>query len=165
MILSNFESAFVQELDHCSVFNGYSVAIRTMNVPPVQATPVQLQQGEFFEVCNKVNALLATGHLGYSNSPWSANPFVFTNQSTGLQELGVNYCSLNNITLDEDYATPTCEDVLHSIGYSECFSLIVLKDGFKQLALDEQSTKKTAFTVPGKAIGGHCLKAADGSVA
>lgn len=152
--MSNYESAFIQELDRCSVFNGYNVVIRTLNVPPVQATPVQLSQGDFFAVCNKVNQLLASGHLSYSSSTWSANPFLFINQTTGAQELGINYCSLNNITVDEEgYRVPTCEEVLNSIGYSECFSLIVLKDGFKQLALDEHSKQKTAFMIPGKTTG------------
>ena len=86
----------------------------------------------------------------------------------------MNYCSLNNITLDEDYRMATYVDVLNSITYSEvgtfdlnnvfgftitifpsvqCFSLIVLKDPFKQLALDEQSKSKTAFIIPGRRIG------------
>lgn len=150
MILCNFENAFVEELENCCPFNGFTVVIRTLDLPPVHAPPVHLSPDEHQAICNEVQQLLATGHLTRSQSTWSANPFIVNNLATDRPDLGVNYSSLNNITLTDAYRLPTCEEVLNSITYSECFSLLVLKDAFKQLALDEQSKSKTAFIIPGK---------------
>ena len=151
-ILAEFEDAFVYELNQYSVLNGFVVHIETSNQGAISNELVHQRPDELNAIQNHVRQLLASGHLSHSNSFWSANPFLINNPAAGIQELGVNYHDLNNVTHTEPYRLPTCEEVLNSIGYSECFSLIVLKDAFKQLALDDLSKKKTAFTVPGKRL-------------
>lgn len=91
----------------------------------------------------KVSELLRSGHLVRSNSQWSSP--AFPKYINNKLELCVDYSELNGITYGANYQVPTCRDLLNSICYSKFFSVIVIKDGFHQLHISEDSRHKTAF--------------------
>ena len=60
----------------------------------------------------------------------------------------IDYCKLNEQTIDDRYILPRIEEILDNLGKCSYFSTLDLAQGFHQIELDPQSIEKTAFTVP-----------------
>ena len=62
---------------------------------------------------------------------------------------------LNKALKRPKYQMPTLEELLPKLGKAKVLSTLDAKDGFYQIALDKQSSMKTAFRTP---YGRYCYK-------
>jgi len=141
------ENTFVGDPLYYSVANlgHYSLhEINTGNYSPISLRS-DLSDHEDNLLREKVEQLLSTGHLVRCYSQWSAA--AYTRYIDGELELSIDYNPLNNVTKKiTDIIIPNVSSVIGSIyGPSRWFSKIVIKDGFHQIALDQDSQEKTAF--------------------
>jgi len=59
---------------------------------------------------------------------------------------------VNSHTKTDAYHLPQVSLILSRLPKSQYITSLVLKDAFCQLTLDDQSSDKTAFTVPGRPL-------------
>lgn len=112
---------------------------------PFEAPPIEAS-GEFDTLCKQTYDLLVAKKLRFCESVWAANAFL--DWSTNRLPLKVYYAKLKQI-VEPEGRVPDRDAVLNSIGHFKCYSLIMLKDAFNQVELDEESKEKTAFQIPG----------------
>ncbi|GFS55063.1 retrovirus-related Pol polyprotein from transposon 17.6 [Trichonephila clavipes] len=62
--------------------------------------------------------------------------------------LVLDFRKLNEITLTQDFAIPTLDDILHEISGSNYFSALDMKSAFNQIPLHSRDRHKTAFSTP-----------------
>ncbi|GKD98291.1 hypothetical protein Tco_1382188 [Tanacetum coccineum] len=67
----------------------------------------------------------------------------------GKERMMFNYKSLNDNTYKDQYSLPCINMIIKRIGGAKIFLKFVLKSGFYQVAMDEESIPWTAFLVPG----------------
>ncbi|GFU11530.1 retrovirus-related Pol polyprotein from transposon 17.6 [Trichonephila clavipes] len=77
-------------------------------------------------------------------------PALFVKQKEKWR-LVLDFRKLNEITLTQDFAIPTLDDILHEISGSNYFSALDMKSAFNQIPLHFRDRHKTAFSTP---VGG-----------
>ena len=87
--------------------------------------------------------LLDSRIIRRSRSQWSSQAKV--KPIAGKLDLAVNYSNLNRITRPIGYEMPNIGHLIQGIEGSSLFSKIVIKDGFHQIELAEESKHLTAF--------------------
>ena len=98
---------------------------------------------EYDQLQSVINRLLDSRIIRRSYSEWSSQARV--KPIAGKLDLVVNYSDLNRITRPINYEMPNIGHLIRGIGESSVFSKIVIKDGFHQIALEEESKYLTAF--------------------
>lgn len=141
-MIVNYDSLFTRDLNVLNLTNRFIVPIQTTTQVPIFKKS-SLQPNESNQLNQLVNNLLQTNVIRRSYSEWSSP--ARTKEINGKLEIIVDYSYLNSITIEHNYTVPSIQNIMNSIEYSNLFSKIVIKDGFHQIGLVEDSKHKTAF--------------------
>ncbi|XP_075443550.1 uncharacterized protein LOC142487700 [Ascaphus truei] len=87
------------------------------------------------------------GILTESRSPY-ASPIVVVRKKNGSVRLCVDYRTLNNRTVPDQYNLPRIEEILNALNGSQWFSVLDLRSGYYQVPMSEEDQEKTAFVCP-----------------
>jgi transposase InsO family protein len=96
------------------------------------------------ELEKQVNAMLASGVIQPSKSPWVSAP-VFVQKKGGDWRLCLDYRRVNAQTVPDRYPLPLLWDQVQRAAHHRYFTCIDLNSGFWNLPLEEESRKYTAF--------------------
>ncbi len=101
----------------------------------------------------EIEKLLKLCVVQESNSLW-ASSIVAVRKKMGELRLCVDFRKLNEITEKDAFPMPRCDDILDAAGQGNpCFiTKLDMAQGFHQVPLSEDASKKTAFVTP----EGHC---------
>ena len=110
-----------------------------------RARPIHPQDIE--AVRNHLNDLLEAGVIRESESPFSS-PIVVVRKRNNDVRLCIDYRKLNLQTVKDAYALPNLEETFSALTGSKWFSVLDLKSGYYQIAMDEADKAKTAFVTP-----------------
>ena len=98
------------------------------------------------EVHEHINEMLAAEAIHPSQSPFSSN-VVIVRKKDGTIRFCIDFCKLNQRTINDAYAIPRIKDSLHLLAGSKFFTKLDLKAGYWQVELKEEDKAKTAFQV------------------
>ncbi|XP_025018103.1 uncharacterized protein LOC112539609 [Tetranychus urticae] len=118
--------------------------INTEDNPPIHQPPYRLSPVKRDLAQAMINELVEEGFVVPSNSPW-ASPIVIVDKKTGDKRFCVDYRKLNAITKKDVYPLPDIQLALDCLQGAQYFSLLDLKSGYYQIAMDPKDQEKTAF--------------------
>ena len=119
--------------------------IDTGDHPPIKQNPYRLPFSQRQLVQEHIDKMLEAGVISPSQSPW-ASPIVIVDKKDGSKRFCVDLRALNRITKKNSHPLPRIDDILASLDGSKYFSCLDLRSGYWQIAMDEESKDKTAFT-------------------
>ena len=139
-ILSNYKDVF-DGLGHI----GNSSLVTVDNIKPIQHTPRRVPVVLRDEVKDKLSDLEKRGIIQKVTQPteWISSMVVVA--KPGKIRICLDPRDLNKALKRPKYQMPTLEDFLPKLGKAKVFSTLDAKDGFYQIALDKESSMKTAF--------------------
>ena len=116
--------------------------------PPTFRQMYRLSPLEYRELEKQVAALLKSGILEPSQSPYGA-PVLFVPKPNGRGlRLCVDYRALNLITIKNRCTIPRIDDLLDAVSGSQYFTSLDLTSGYHQILISEEDRPKTAFRTP-----------------
>ena len=142
-ILSNYKDVF-DGLGHI----GNSSLVTVDNIKPIQHTPRRVPVALRDEVKDKLSDLEKRGIIQKVTQPteWISSMVVVA--KPGKIRICLDPRDLNKALKRSKYQMPTLEELLPKLGKAKVFSTLDAKDGFYQIALDKESSMKTAFWTP-----------------
>ena len=110
---------------------------------PVRRTPFALRE----KVDTLVREMLEQKVIKPSDleSPW-ASPIVLVQKKNGGVRFCVDYRKLNRLTKLDEVPLPRIDDTLDLLSGARYFTTLDLASGYWQVAIEESSKEKTAFT-------------------
>jgi hypothetical protein len=99
---------------------------------------------ELVELKKQIVEIQAKGFIRPSSSPWGA-PMLFVEKKDGTQRMCVDYRSLNEVAIKNEYPLPRIEDLFDQMKGAGVFSKIDLRSGYHQLRIRESDIPKTVF--------------------
>ena len=112
---------------------------------PTYRTPYRLCPAEQDELEEQVRDLLAQGFIRPGQSPYGA-PVLFVPKKDGRWRMCMDYRALNRQTVKDRYPLPRIDTLLDRLGRAKVFSKLDLASGYHQIAMDDSSIYRTAFT-------------------
>jgi hypothetical protein len=112
--------------------------------PPISKRPYRMPVNELAKLKKQIVELQLKGFIRPSSSPWGA-PMLFIEKKDGTQWMCVNYPSLNEVTIKNNYPLPWIEDLSNQMKGASVFSKIDLRSGYHQLKIRESDIPKIAF--------------------
>jgi hypothetical protein len=100
---------------------------------------------ELKELKKQLTELQEAGYIRPSSSPWGA-PVLFVQKKDGSQRMCVDYRSLNDVTVKNEYPLPRIEDLFDHMRGAKVFSKIDLRSGYHQMRIRPSDIRKTAFS-------------------
>lgn len=125
----------------------HKMKIRLTTDSPLYCYPRRLSYLEKEEVSKVIDDLLSKEIIRPSNSPF-ASPIVLVKKKTGELRMCIDYRALNKVTVRNNFPLPLIEDCLEYLDAKKCFSILDLKNGFHQVAMDTESIPYTSFVTP-----------------
>ena len=95
-----------------------------------------------------VEDYVSRGWIQRSNSPWVAPP-IFVPKKSGELRMCLDFRRLNAMTVPDRYPLPLIDDLVERASGHLWFSCIDLASAYHQIKIQANSTKYTAFCVPG----------------
>jgi hypothetical protein len=77
---------------------------------PIFKRPYRMVANQLVELNEQLQELLDKGYIHPSASPWRA-PIIFVPKKDGTQRMCVDYCSLNEVTIKNEYPLPRNDDL------------------------------------------------------
>lgn len=102
-----------------------------------------------------VDKMLEDGIIEKSSSPYSSPIVLARKESTGDEKkyrFCIDFREINKISEKDAYPLPQIDDTLEKLQNAKYFSKLDLKNGYWNVALEEESKPATAFTVPGRGL-------------
>ena len=99
------------------------------------------------QVDEMIEELLKNDIIVPSSSPWNS-PIVIVPKRNGQLRLCLDYRRLNSVTERNVFHIPAAQEIFDCLGGNSCFSTLDLSKGYYQIAMDEDSAEKTAFSTP-----------------
>lgn len=121
--------------------------IRLTDQRPFRERSRRLAPADIEDVRSHLQDLMKAGIIKESRSPY-ASPIVVARKKNGNVRLCIDYRTLNARTVPDQYTTPRIEDALDCLSGSCWFSVIDLRSGYYQIAMNEADKEKTAFICP-----------------
>ena len=120
--------------------------IDTGNAKPVRTMPRPVPHHKKIEVDKQLDDMLQRGIIKPSQSEW-ASPILMVKKKDGSLRFCVDYRKLNDVTKHDSYPLPNINDCLSSLS-EPCvwLSTLDMASGYWQMAMDEQSQERAAFT-------------------
>lgn len=121
--------------------------IRLSDTRPFRERSRRLAPADIEDVRRHLQDLLKAGIIKESRSPY-ASPIVVARKKNGSVRMCIDYRTLNNRTVPDQYTTPRIDDALDCLTGSKWFSVLDLRSGYYQIAMSETDKEKTAFICP-----------------
>lgn len=77
-----------------------------------------------------------------------SSPIVLVRKKNGEPRMCIDYRSLNDVTIRDNYPLPVIDDCLLYLANKKFFSVLDLKSAFNQVTMDPDSIKFTSFISP-----------------
>jgi hypothetical protein len=101
---------------------------------PIFKRPYRMATNQLAELKELLQELLDKGYICPSASPWGA-PIIFAPKKDGMQRMCVDYHSLNEVTIKNNYPLPRIDDLFDQLKGACVFSKIDLRSGYHQLKI------------------------------
>ncbi|XP_075454672.1 uncharacterized protein LOC142493868 [Ascaphus truei] len=121
--------------------------IRLSDATPFRERSRRLASKDADEVRGLIDEMKTAGIVRESRSPY-ASPIVVVRKKNGTVRLCVDYRTLNNRTIPDQYTLPRIEDLLNALTGSKWFSVLDLRSGYYQVPMGPEDQEKTAFICP-----------------
>jgi ribonuclease HI len=121
--------------------------IRLTEHQPIRCRPYPIPEKIRKRVDDEIDRLLSTGVIRKAKHTYFSAPAFPIIKKTGDIRLVVDYRKINAITLKEASPFPNLHEELTSIAPGTVFSQLDLKQGYHQIAVEEESKKFTAFVI------------------
>jgi hypothetical protein len=106
--------------------------------------PYRMAAPELRELKKQLRELRQSGFIRPSSSPWGA-PVLFVENKDKSLRMCVDYRSLNEVTIKNEYPLPKIDDLFDQLKGAKYFSKVDLSSGYHQLKIRESDIPKTAF--------------------
>ena len=118
-------------------------SIDTGNAPPVRINPRRLSYVLRKELEKEMEALMETGCIEPSSSPYSS-PLVLVRKKSGGLRVCVDYRAVNKNTIPDHYTIPRIDELMDMVGKrkAKIFSSLDLMKGYHQVRTEEDSKAK-----------------------
>ena len=126
---------------------GVEHRIRLMDARPFRQRSRRLTPADIEDVRKHLQDLLQAGIIKESRSPY-ASPIVIVRKKNGAVRMCIDYRLLNSRTVPDQYTTPCIDEVLNVLSGSKWFSVLDLRSGYYQIAMNKEDQEKTAFICP-----------------
>ncbi|KAG1937128.1 interleukin-1 receptor accessory protein-like 1-A, partial [Pimephales promelas] len=121
--------------------------IRLNDSRPFRERSRRLAPADWEDVRQHLQELKSAGMISESRSPY-ASPIVVVRKKSGKVRMCVDYRTLNQRTIPDQYTVPRIEDALHSLSGSKWFTVLDLRSGYYQIPMSGPDKEKTAFVCP-----------------
>jgi len=111
---------------------------------PVYSAPYRAGPHLHMEIEKQVKKMLDMGVIEPSDAEWSF-PVVFVPKPGGQLRFFVDYCRLNERTVNDVYSIPRMEDCLDSLGLATVFSSLDCNAGYWMIPVAADDRDKTTF--------------------
>jgi hypothetical protein len=112
---------------------------------PISKRPYRMSVEELKELKKQLTELQEVGYIRLSSSPWGAL-VLFVQKKDGSQRMCVDYRSLNDVTVKNNYLLPRIEDLFDQMRGARVFSKIDLRSGYHQMKVRPSNIPKTVFS-------------------
>ena len=147
-LINKYNSLFANSLEDLDKpYTQNKFVIKTMEESPITIYPYRKSYKEKETIQKEVDLMLKANIIRTSRSPWSF-PVILVPKPDNTERFCIDYRRLNKITIKDPYPMPRIDDIFAQLSGSEWFSKIDLKSGYWQVAMDENSIQKTAFSTP-----------------
>ena len=120
--------------------------INTGDASPIRCMPRPVPHHKKAEVDRQLDEMLQRGIIKPSKSEW-ASPILMVKKKDGSLRFCIDYRKLNNVTKHDSFPLPNIQDCLSSLsGHCVWLSTLDMASGYWQMAMDEDSQEKAAFT-------------------
>lgn len=145
--LSKRGNAFSLEEWDVGLAKGVEHHIRLSDPRPFRERSRRIAPADIDDIRRHLKDLLAAGIIKESRSPY-ASPIVIVRKKNGSVRMCIDYRTLNNRTIPDQYTTPQIDDALDCLSGSRWFSVLDLRSGYYQIPMSEKDREKTAFICP-----------------
>jgi hypothetical protein len=111
---------------------------------PIFKRPYRMAANQLAKLKEQLQELLDKGYIHPSASPWGA-PVIFILKKDGMQRMCVDYRSLYEVTIKNNYPLPIIDDLFDQLKGACVFLKIDLRSGYHQLKIRASDIPKTAF--------------------
>lgn len=111
---------------------------------PIKQRAYRVPYSKQDQIDKMVGDMLKQGVVSKSKSPW-ASPVVLVKKKDGSERFCIDFRKLNSVTVKDSYPLPLIEETIDKIRNAKFYSSMDLISGYWQMALDDESKKKTAF--------------------
>jgi len=139
--LEEFQSMFTDKPGLCTL---YKHSINTGDAKPIKCRNFPMTPGKRKVFDETFDELLKYDIIEPSQSPWSSNGFVVTNNDNSLRFV-LNYKPINAVTKSDVYPINRIDEMLAHLGSSNYMSTYDLSKGFFQIEMNDEGKEKTAF--------------------
>lgn len=145
--LSQRGNAFSLDEWDVGLAKGVEHHIRLSDPRPFRERSRCIAPADIDDIRRHLKDLLAAGIIKESRSPY-ASPIVIVRKKNGSVRMCIDYRTLNNRTIPDQYTTPRIDDALDCLSGSRWFSVLDLRSGYYQIPMAEEDREKTAFICP-----------------
>jgi hypothetical protein len=114
-VVNEFPDVFLEELPGMPPDRDIEFVIELkLDTAPIYKTPFRMTTPELVELKEHIRELLKKGFICPSSSPWGAT-VIFVSKKNDTQRLCVNYCALNEVTVNNKYLLPRIDDMFDQL--------------------------------------------------
>jgi hypothetical protein len=144
-IVSKFPDVFPEELPGVPPDLQIDCVIELVSITaPIFKRPYRMTANQLAELKEHLQELLDKGYVDPSASPWGA-PVIFVPKKDGTQRMCVDYHSLSEVTIKNNYSLPRIDDLFDQLKGASILSTIDLRSGYHQLKIRASDIPKTTF--------------------
>ena len=140
-----WEKVIAKDASELGVCKVGKFSIRTRDSPPVYTSPYKKSISEETKLAIHVKEMLNTNIIERCDSEWNS-PIFLVPKKDGSERVVLDFRKLNFVTVSEPFPIPNQHDIFDRVAQSKWFAQADCTSGFWQIALDEESKDKTAFT-------------------
>lgn len=144
-LIDNNKDLFAANYKDLGCCNIAKFSIKTTTDIPIARPPYRksIKENQFID--KEIEMMLEANIIRPSTSEWSS-PIHLVPKPGGDMRFCLDIRPLNEVTVTEQFPIPRMDDILDRMGKSRWFTILDLKSGYWQIALDEESIPKTAFS-------------------
>jgi hypothetical protein len=111
---------------------------------PIAKRPYRMALAKLAELKEQLRELQQKRYIKPSSSPCGA-PVLFMKKKDGSMRICVDYRSLNEFTIKNEYPLPRIDDFFDQLKGAKYFSKINLRSGYHQLKIKDSDVPETTF--------------------